>query len=208
MRRVIVLTVAAIGIALAFPALHVNAVCAPAPQTSSAAGLRTMRSTPFIVWGTIEGATPADAHGAHSIFLKVRGYFKGTGPARIEVSDYGDGSLPPEASAPGASIDASKTFAERFAGQDAVVFATPDTRPYTREFSTTACTYTAYGDAASSDILPLLRRVFGAPQPPVLAGTGPAAALPLLAGALALIVAGATLRRGGRETLVRAPRAR
>jgi hypothetical protein len=64
---------------------------------------------------------------------------------------------------------------------------------------TNICTYTAYGDAASSDILPLLRRTFGAPQPPVLSATGPAAALPLSAAAAAMIGAGVALRAGVRR---------
>src|SRR5207237_6873719 len=100
MRRIIVLTAATTAMVLTLPAIHVEATCSPPPSASSAAGIRMMRASPFIVWGTILSETPADAHGAHSFFLTVRGYFKGIGPARIEVSDYGDGSLPPEAGSP------------------------------------------------------------------------------------------------------------
>jgi len=201
MRRTIFLTVASLSIVLTLPPLHVDAVCAPPPPAGSSAGLRTIREADFIVWGTIDGSTvPKDAHAAHSLFLKVRGYFRGIGPARIEVSDYADGALPVEASVPGASLEASTQFVDHFAGQDAVVFATREAAPYAGEFATNLCTYTAYGDSATSDILPLLRRTLGAPQPPSLAQTGPASAVALTLAAALLIAAGAALRFGGART--------
>jgi len=194
MRRSIVITVASMTFALALPAVHVDAVCAPPPAIDSAAGLRTMRASPFVIWGTISSTVPADAHGVHSFFLTVRGYYAGAGPARVEVTDTGDGNLPPAASVPGSTVDASKAFVRRFAGQDAIVFATRDEAPFQNEFQTTACTYTAYGDAAVSDIKSAVRRVFGAPTPPKLATTGvEAQALGLIA--LLLLAAGAALRR-------------
>jgi LPXTG-motif cell wall-anchored protein len=201
MRRKIFLTVASISIVIGLPPIHLNAVCAPAPSPSSAAGLRTIRDADFVIWGTIDGDTvPKDAHAAQSLFLDVRGYFRGTGPARVEVSDYSDGDLPVEAGRPGASVDASGEFIAHFAGQDAVVFASREKTPYVKQFATNACTYTAYGDAASSDILPLLRRVLGAPQPPTLAQTGPASAAALMLAAALLLAAGAGLRLGARRS--------
>jgi LPXTG-motif cell wall-anchored protein len=196
MRRKIFLTLASLSFVLLLPPVPLNAVCTPPPSASSAAGVRTIREADFVIWGTIDRAVPTDAHGAHSFFLKVRGYFRGTGPARVEVSDYGDGDLPVEAGAPGASVDASTEFIQHFAGQDAVVFAARETVPYVRQFSTNICSYTAYGDAASSDILPLLRRILGAPQPPTLAQTGPASAAAIVLAGLGLLTAGAVLRFG------------
>jgi len=216
MRRTIFLTVASLSILAAFPQVHLNAVCAPPPPASSVAGQNTMRQSAFIVWGTIDGTTvPKDAHAAHSFFLKVRGYFRGTGPARIEVSDYADGDLPVQASKPGSSLDASRQFVAHFAGQDAVVFATKEAPPYAGEYSTNLCTYTAYGDAASSDILPQVQSVFGAPLNPALPPTGSSPAALALA-AIVLVAAGAALRsrvalRAGAERpecLVASPRAR
>lgn len=200
MRKAITLTLATVAIALALPAVQIEAVCAPAPQADSEAGRRTMRASPFIVWGTIESDVPTDAHAAHSFFLRVRGFFRGIGPARIEVSDYSDGDLPVEAGRPGASVDASQTFLNRYAGQDAVVFASRERTPYTNQYSTTACTYTAYGDAAAADILPLLRSVFGAPQPPRIATTGPAGIAALT------LVAALCIAAGGAMALVARPR--
>ena len=194
MRRTIVITIASIAFALALPALHVDAVCAPAPAIGSAAGIRTMRASAFIIWGEIDASVPADAHGLHSYFLKVHGYFQGAGPARVEVTDTGDGDLPAAASVAGSTVDASTAFIRRFAGQDAIVFASHDVVPFQKEFQTTACTYTAYGDAAVADINSAVRRVFGAPTPPKLATTGMDAAVLGIA-ALALLVAGAALRR-------------
>ncbi len=199
MRRKIFLIVASLSIAIALPPVHANAVCDPPPPASSPAGLRTMKETDFIIWGTVDTAVPTDAHAAHSFFLRVRGYFRGTGPARVEVSDYADGDLPAVARQPGEAIDASEQFVQHFGGQDAVVFASRETAPYTHQFSTNICTYTAYGDSATSDILPLLRRTFGAPQPPNLAQTGPASAAALFLAAGALIAAGGALRVVGRR---------
>jgi LPXTG-motif cell wall-anchored protein len=200
MRRKIFLTVASLSFVLTLPPVHLNAVCAPPPSASSVAGLRTIREADFIIWGSIDAATvPKDAHAAHSFFLKVRGYFQGAGAARVEVSDYGDGDLPAVAGQPGSSIDASEEFVQHFGGQDAVVFASRDIEPYTRQFSTNICTYTAYGDAASSDILPLLRRILGAPQPPNLAQTGPESAAGLMLAGVMLFATGAALRFGARR---------
>jgi hypothetical protein len=197
MRRKIFLTVASLSIVLTLPPVHVDAGCAPAPSASSAAGLRTIREADFIIWGTIDGdAVPGDAHAAQSFFLNVRGYFHGAGAARVEVSDYADGDLPVASAIPGASVDASTEFIDHFSGQDAVVFASRERKPYTKQFATTACTYTAYGDAAASDILPLLRRILGAPQPPTLAQTGPASAAPLMLAGLLVLATGAALRFG------------
>jgi hypothetical protein len=199
MRRTIFLTVASLSIVLSLPAVHLNAVCAPAPAPSSADGIRAIRAASFIIYGTIESSVPADAHAAHSFFLKVRGYFRGAGPARVEVSDYSDGDIPAESLTPGASLDSSRQFVQHFRGQDAVVFATREDPPFTGQFATNACTYTAYGDAESSDILPLLRRIFGAPQPPLLSTTGPGSVTALVVAAGLLLVAGAVMRLGGRH---------
>jgi hypothetical protein len=197
MRRKIFLTVASMAIVLTLPPVHLNAVCAPAPSPSSAAGLRTIRGADFIVLGTIDGDTvPNDAHAAQSFFLNVRGYFRGAGPARIEVSDYGDGGLPVEAATPGASVDASREFITHFSGQDAVVFARREIAAYPKQFATNACSYTAYGDAASSEILPLLRRTLGSPQPPNLAQTGPASAAALMLAGVLSLATGAAFRFG------------
>jgi hypothetical protein len=193
MRRFIVLTIATLAFVLALPALNVNAVCEPPPDASSAAGLRVMRSTPIIVWGTIEEEVPEDAHAQYSYFLKVRGYFRGIGGPRIEISDHADGDLPADALRPGASTPATQEFLDRFAGQDAVVFAQKDVAPYAGQYTTNICTYTAYGDSAVSDILPLLRRTFGSPQAPVLTSTGPALVPALTVAASLLLCAGAAL---------------
>jgi len=195
MRRTIVITLASIAFALALPAIQVEAVCAPPPTLGSAAAIRTMRASPFVIWGTIGSTVPADAHGVHSYFINVRGYFNGIGPARVEVTDLGDGTLPAQASLPGSTFDASKAFVTRFGGQDAIVFARHDVAPFAREFTTTQCTYTAYGDAAVADLKLAVRRVFGAPTPPKLATTGPADAAGLVVAAATLLVSGAVLRR-------------
>jgi len=210
MRRKIFLTVASLAFVLTLPPVHLNAVCAPPPSASSVAGVRTIREADFIIWGTIDSAVPKDAHAAHSFFLKVRGYFRGIGAARVEVSDYGDGDLSSVSRQPGESIDATEQFVQHFGGQDAVVFASRDTAPYTSQFSTNICTYTAYGDAASSDILPLLRRILGAPQPPTLAQTGPASAAGLMLAGVMLFATGAALRFGVRrpKSVVATARAR
>lgn len=142
---------------------------------------------------------PQDAHGQHSFFLRVRGYFRGNGGQRIEISDHADGDLPAEALQPGVSIAASREFIDRFAGQGAVVFAQRDVAPYAGQFTTNICTYTAYGDSAVADILPLLRLTFGSPRPPVLSATGPAAAPPLAIAAALLLGAGGALRYGARR---------
>lgn len=198
MRRIVVLTLATLAFVLALPALDVNAICEPPPTADSEAGLRVMRSTPIIVWGTIEETVPEDAHAQHSYFLRVRGYFRGIGGSRIEISDHGDGDLPTEALRPGASGPATEAFLDRFGGQDAVVFASKDIAPYLGQYTTNICTYTAYGDSAVSDILPLLRRTFGSPTPPSLSGTGPAAVPALGLAAAFLLIAG-----GGLHVVVR-----
>jgi len=202
MRRRITLGVATLAFALTLPAIHVDAVCAPAPDASSAAGRRTMLAAQMVVWGTVTSSVPADAHGVHSFFLKVRGYFKGAGPVRIEVTDLGDGDLPAVASVPGSAEDASQTFVDHFAGQDAVIFAERETGQFVGQFTTTSCTYTAYGDAATADILPLVKGVFGAAQPPNLAGTGPASVAALAFAAMALLVVGIALHLGTRPKLL------
>ena len=198
MRRIAVVSLVTVAFVLTLPAPNVDAVCEPPPPVGSSAGIRTMRAASLIVWGTIEEAPPSDAHGQHAFFLRVRGYFRGSGPARIEVSDHGDGDLPAEALRPGASLPATRAFLDRFAGQDAVVFARRDTAPYEGQYVTNICTYTTYGDAESSDILPVLRRTFGAPQPPSLAASGWAAGT-LSAAAATLIAAGVALRAGARR---------
>jgi len=210
MRRKIFLTVASLSFVLTLPPVHLNAACEQPPSASSVAGLRTIREADFIIWGTIDAAVPKDAHAGHSFFLKVRGYFRGVGAARVEVSDYGDGDLSSVAGQPGASIDATEQFVQHFGGQDAVVFASRDSAPYTGQFSTNACTYTAYGDAASSDILPLLRRILGAPLPPTLPQTGPASAAGLVLAGVMMIAGGAALRLRARrpKSVVVAARAR
>jgi hypothetical protein len=194
LRRSLVVTVCTIAIALALPAIPIGALCAPPSSPDSAAGRRTMVASPFIIWGTIETTVPPDAHAVQSIFLHVRGYFRGMGPARVEVSDTGQGNLPAAADQPGFSSAASADFIRRFGGQDAVVFASREVAPYAGQFQTNACTYTAYGDAAAADILPLLRRVFGAPQPPQIATTGPAAIAGLVIVAMTMITAGGALK--------------
>jgi LPXTG-motif cell wall-anchored protein len=200
MRRKIFLTVASLSFVLALPPAHLNASCTPPPSASSAAGVRTIRAADFVIWGTIDGAVPKDAHAAYSFYLKVRGYFRGAGGARVEIGDYADGDLPIVARVAGEAVDASEEFISRFAGQDAVVFATRESAPYAKEFATNICSYTAYGDAASSDILPLLRRILGAPQPPTLAQTGPASAVAITLAGLSLLTAGGALRLGGRRS--------
>lgn len=200
MRRVLVLAIATLAFVLALPALDVNAICEPPPDPTSDAGLRVMRSTPVIVWGMIEKAAPDDAHAQYSYFLKVRGYFRGIGGSRIEVSDHADGDLPADALRPGASVPATQEFLDRFAGQDAVVFARKDAAPYVGQYTTNICTYTAYGDSAVSDILPLLRRTFGAPQAPALSSTGPAAVPGLVLAAALLLCSGGALRFTGRRS--------
>jgi hypothetical protein len=202
MRRIIVLTVATLAFVLSLPAVDVTAVCEPPPDPASDAGIRVMRATPVIVWGTIEDDVPEDAHAQHSFFLRVRGYFRGNGGQRIEISDHADGDLPAEALRPGASIAASQEFIDRFAGQDAVVFAQRDVAPYAGQFTTNICTYTAYGDSAVADILPLLRLTFGSPRPPVLSATGPAAAPSLAIVAALLLATGGALRYGARRRLI------
>lgn len=203
MRRVIVLTIATIAFVLALPALDVNAVCEPPPDPTSAAGLRVMRSTPVIAWGTIAETVPDDAHAQYSYFLKVRGYFRGIGGSRIEVSDHADGDLPTEALRPGASVPATQEFLDRFGGQDAIVFARKDVAPYLGQYTTNICTYTAYGDSAVSDLLPLLRRTFGSPTAPALTSTGPAAVPALaLAAALLLCAGGGLWAAGGSKKVV------
>jgi hypothetical protein len=200
MRRVIVLTIATLAFVLALPALDVNAVCEPPPDATSAAGLRVMRSTPIVVWGTIEKAVPEDAHAQYSYFMKVRGYFRGIGGPRIEIADHADGDLPIDALRPGASTPATQEFLDRFGGQDAIVFARKDTAPYLGQYTTNICTYTAYGDSAVSDLLPLVRRTFGAPQAPSLSSTG-LSALPALMTASALLLSiGGALRVAGRRS--------
>jgi hypothetical protein len=196
MRRVIVLTLATVAFALALPAVDVNAVCEPPPDPSTDAGLSVMRETPFIIWGTIDDAVPSDAHGQHSYFVRVRGYFRGSAGQRVEVSDHGDGDLSPDALQPGAALQATREFLDRFGGQDTIVFAQRDEAPYAGQFTTNICTYTAYGDSAVSDILPLLRRTFGAPQPPVLTATGSAKAPALTLIAVLLLTSGGALRYG------------
>lgn len=200
MRRVVVLTAATLAFVLALPALDVNAVCEPPPDPTTDAGLRVMRATPFIIWGTIDDAVPSDAHAQHSFFLRARGYFRGSGGQRIEVSDHADGDLPTEALSPGASLPATEEFLDRFAGQDAIVFAQRDEAPYAGQFTTNICTYTAYGDSAVSDILPLLRTTFGSPQPPLLSATGTAPTLAVAA--TLLLAAGGALRYGARRRRV------
>jgi hypothetical protein len=197
MRRVIVLTLATLALALALPAVDVNAVCEPPPDPTTDAGLTVMRATPFIIWGTIDDAVPEDAHAQHSFFLRVRGYFRGSGGQRVEVSDHADGDLPVEALRPGASLPATQEFLDRFGGQDAIVFAQRDEAPYAGQFTTNICTYTAYGDSAVSDILPLLRKTFGSPQPPLLSATGPATAPALTVAAAALLLTGCLLLAAG-----------
>ena len=199
-RRTIFLMVASLSIVLTLPAANLNAVCEPPPAASSAAGIKTMRAAPFIIYGTIESAVPANAHAAQSFFLTVKGYFRGAGPARVEVSDYSDGDIPAEALIPGASIDAARQFVEHFRGQDAVVFATRESVPFVGQFRTTACTYTAYGDAAVSDILPLLRRTFGEPTGPHLPQTGPGGLAALLTAGALLVVAGTATRTAARRS--------
>jgi hypothetical protein len=194
MRRVIFLTVASLSIVLTLPSVHLNAVCAPAPAASSAAGITAIQAANFIIYGTIESAVPTDAHAAQSFFLKVKGYFRGAGPARIEVSDYSDGDIPAEALVAGASLDAAREFVDHFRGQDAVVFASREDAPYTGQFATNACGYTAYGDAATADILPLLRRMFGQETAPGLSTTGPAGVVALATVATLLITVGGALR--------------
>ncbi len=205
MRRVIVLTLATLALVLALPATDVNAVCEPPPDPTTDAGLSVMRATPAIIWGTIDETAPADAHGQHSFFLRVRGYFNGTGGSRVEVSDHADGDLPPETLQPGAALQATEEFLDRFGGQDAIVFAQRDDAPYAGQFTTNICTYTAYGDSAVADILPLLRRTFGAPQPPALSATGPAATPAFAGAAAALLLAGLLLRATGRSHAERKP---
>ncbi|MFY9587788.1 MAG: hypothetical protein WAT66_10070 [Actinomycetota bacterium] len=210
MRRVIVLTIATLAFVLALPALDVNAVCEPPPDATSAAGLRVMRSTPIIVWGTIEKEVPEDAHAQYSYFLKVRGYFSGIGGQRIEISDHADGDLPTDALRPGASTPATQEFLDRFGGQDAIVFARKDVAPYVGQYTTNICTYTAYGDSAVSDLLPLVRRTFGSPQAPTLSGTGPAAVPALMLAAAFLMSAGSALLITGHRSakkVVALPRA-
>lgn len=198
MRRTIFLTVASLSIVVTLPAVHLNAVCAPSPAASSADGIKAIRAASFIIYGTIERAVPADAHAAHSFYLKVKGYFRGAGPGRVEVSDYSDGDIPAEALVAGASLDSARQFVEHFRGQDAVVFATKEDAPFAGQFATNACTYTAYGDAQTSDILPLLRRLFGEATAPNLSTTGPGGVVALTAAAGLLLAAGAALRLGGR----------
>ena len=199
MRRTIFLTMASLAIVLSLPMVHLNAVCAPSPPASSADGIRAIRQARFIIYGTIESGVPADAHAAHSFYLKVKGYFRGAGPGRVEVSDYSDGDIPAEALIPGASLDASRQFVQHFRGQDAVVFATKESAPYTGQFRTTACTYTAYGDAEVADILPVLRRIFGEPTAPNLVQTGPVGVVMLAVCATFLVTAGTGLRAGSRR---------
>lgn len=210
MRRTIFLTVASLSLMLTLPAAHLNAVCEPPPAATSNDGIEAMRAVPFIIYGTIESGVPTDAHAAESYFLKVKGYFRGAGPGRVEVSDYSDGDLPAEAVLPGGSIDGSRQFVEHFAGQDAVVFATRELVPFVNQFKTTACTYTAYGDAAVADILPLLRKTFGEPTGPHLPQTGPEEVLALtVAGALLVTAgAGAALATKRHRTLVAPPPSR
>jgi len=198
-RRGIILTIASAAFVVALPAARIAAVCAPLPSALSDAGLQIMRTTEIIAVGTIDGsAVPKDAHAGHSFFLNVRGYYQGAGPARIEVSDYGDGDLPANASDPGSSAAASQEFVDRFGGQDALIFAYPEDAPYAGEFAVNGCTYTAYGDAAAADIQPAVRRVFGAAQPPLIATTGSAGVPALTLAAVLLLVAGAALRARGR----------
>lgn len=194
MRRIIVLTIATLAFVLALPAVDVTAVCEPPPDPTSPAGLRVMRSTPIIAWGTIERAVPEDAHAQYSYFLRVRGYFRGIGAQRIEVSDHADGDLPADALRPGAAVQATQEFLDRFGGQDAIVFASKDSDPYVGQYTTNICTYTAYGDSAVSDILPVLRRTFGAPQAPSLSQTGPGAVPGLAVAAAVLLCLGGALR--------------
>jgi hypothetical protein len=162
-----------------------------------------------ITIGTIDDAVPADAHAGFSFFLKVRGYYRGAGPARIEVGDYGDGDAPSSAVVAGSSLDASRTFIDKYAGQDAVIFAYEDDVPYADQLAVNGCTYTAYGDAAAADILPFVQREFGPPQPPALAGTGPGGIPALITAASILLAAGGTMRLGARtKRMVRPARSR
>jgi hypothetical protein len=209
-RAAVILTICSLGFVLALPAARITAACAPLPSASSAEGIQIMRTTEIIAVGTIDGSSvPADAHGGFSFFMNVRGYFQGAGPARIEVSDYGDGDMPATATTPGSSAEASQTFIDRFGGQDAIIFAYQEEAPYTNEYAVNGCTYTAYGDAAAGDIQPFVRNVFGAPEPPVLSATGPRALPALLLAAALLVCAGAALRASSRvEIVVRRARSR
>jgi hypothetical protein len=198
MRRAIFLTVASMTVVLTLPAVHLDAVCSPVPSASSAEGAKAIRAANIVVWGTVEPAVPADAHAAHSFFLKVKGYFRGAGPSRVEVSDYSDGDIPAQSLVAGASIDAAREFIRHFRGQDAIVFATKAGAPYLGQFTTNACGYTAYGDAATADLLPVLRRIFGNATSPVLSATGPGGVVGLAAAAALLIACGAGLQAATR----------
>jgi hypothetical protein len=201
-RRAIILTIASSAFVLALPAGRITAACAPLPSARSSDGIRIMRTTEFVVWGTIDRAVPTDAHAAFSFFLDVRGYFQGAGPARIEVSDYGNGDVPADATTAGSALLPSRTFVDRFGGQDAIVFAYGEDAPYTDQYAVNGCTYTAYGDAATAAIRSAVRRTLGAPQPPMLSTTGPAGLETMALTALILLAAGVSLRAAGRAKTV------
>lgn len=199
MRRAFVSSLLTVVFVLALPALRLHAVCEPPPPPDSEDGLREIRATPLIAWGVLEGA-PVDAHGTQSFVLRVRGYFRGIGPSKIIVTDYGDGEPAAPTLAAGSSADASQQLVSRLGGQDVVVFGRPDAAPYTGQFATNVCSYTAYGDAEAADILSLLRVEFGGPRPPILPQSGPAHLIQMVAAALALMGAGTALRRGARAS--------
>lgn len=195
MRRLPIAAAIAAVIVIVLPTRPAAAACESPPRIESRAGARAIRNTPLVAWGIIDRRVPKNAHGRFSFLLEVRTYFRGAGPSTIEVTDYGDREIALAGLRPGGSVAPSRAFIDRQAGEQAVVFASPEQEPFLGGYATDRCTYTTYGSGNVSGVLRRLRRTLGPGRAPEgLPRTGD----PLLGLAgigAALVIAGEFMRR-------------
>lgn len=199
-----VATAAILALMLPLEPARAQQACDAPPPLGSAQGRRTVRATPVIALGIIDDRVPDDAHGVFSYVVRIRTYLQGRAGSSIQVTDYGNGSIPLQGLRPGGSIAESTDFVRRFAGEPILVFASPEERPFEGTFATGNCTYTTWGEAKVAALEPMVRQILGqrvAPSGMPRAGIPIA---PTLVFGAALTLAGGLLRAAGRATRARA----
>ena len=157
-----------------------HAACSAPPGRSSPEGRALIRTHPLIVYGSLGGDVPPDAHGAYTVFVDVIRFYSGSDAKnrrRLEITNYGDLDLHPGFEQPGnrESLAASVDVLRRFAGQRVVLFLVPrddalgkdSAGRYKDQYATTSCTYNVIGDKDVPTLLRLLGLVFSQPAPAI-----------------------------------------
>lgn len=142
------------------PVALVLAVATPARAACPPTTVRgVLRSSVAAVWGTIVDGVPDDPEpeAIATFFVDVRGYFKGTGPARITVAYRSEVVIL------GVDLrEESRRFVERTAGKDVVAMGEFDGA----RLVTAPCGGIGTGPSSQRTV-ERLRALRGEPQPPL-----------------------------------------